>query len=134
MNHCINCGNNIPDEVKTCGEAGYGDCRKKADPMPKDYQEIEEISINITSHLAGVLPSGLYDRLENDIIKALTTYGNARELQGVEKVEKGVPEKSELKFNRNVPGYDEANAEQDGWNDCRQATLDHTAKVKSELK
>ena len=49
-------------------------------PMPKDYQEmIEEISINITSHLAGVLPSGLYDRLENDIINALTTYGNARE-------------------------------------------------------
>jgi hypothetical protein len=47
--------------------------------MSKDYQEeIEEISINITSHLAGVLPSGLYDRLENDIIKALTTYSNAR--------------------------------------------------------
>lgn len=39
----------------------------------------EEISIDITSHLAGVLPSGLYDRLENDILKALTTKDKEKE-------------------------------------------------------
>ncbi len=31
----------------------------------------EEISIEITSHLAGILPSDLYDRLEKDIIEVL---------------------------------------------------------------
>jgi hypothetical protein len=95
--------------------------------MPKDYQEeIEEISINITSYLAGVLTSGLYDRLENDIIKVLTTYGNARELQGVEKVERGVPR--EIRED-GYTGWDEAFMH----NTCRQATLDHITKVKSEL-
>jgi NAD(P)H-flavin reductase len=107
--------------------------------MPKDYQEeIEEISINITSYLAGVLTSGLYDRLENDIIKVLTTYGNARELQGVEKVRKGVPEEVSL-----FPMADHHMTDQElrdeemrifGMNYRRKTVLDHIAKVKSELK
>jgi hypothetical protein len=94
--------------------------------MPKDYQEeIEEISINIISHLAGVLPSGSYDRLENNIIKALTTYGNARELQGVEKVEKGVPARNDAES--------DSIAFANGFNTARIATLDHIERIKKEL-
>jgi hypothetical protein len=38
MNHCKNCGNNIPDTVNTCEEAGFGEgCGKKfADTINTD--------------------------------------------------------------------------------------------------
>lgn len=33
MNHCIECGNNIPDDTTTCKEAGFGeDCGNKLTP------------------------------------------------------------------------------------------------------
>jgi hypothetical protein len=61
--------------------------------MPKDYQEIEKIveevleDINTNTYLNPMslnLAKG-YEKVS--WINALTTYGNARELQGVEKVE-----------------------------------------------
>ena len=48
-------------------------------PPKTNEEQNEEISIDITSHLATVLPSGLYDRLENDILKALTNKDKERE-------------------------------------------------------
>ena len=45
MNHCINCGNNIPDEYTTCKEAGY-------DPETcKKYEEANKTGIPPTSDI-----------------------------------------------------------------------------------
>jgi hypothetical protein len=83
MNHCINCGNNIPDEVKTCGEAGFGDgCGKKLATMPKDYQEVEKIVDEYKSlfhYTYDQVDENLTTTNEKYLRQALTTYGNARE-------------------------------------------------------
>jgi hypothetical protein len=45
MNHCKNCGNNIPDDTSTCEEAGFGDgCGKTLGntSLPYIEQQIEE--------------------------------------------------------------------------------------------
>jgi hypothetical protein len=83
--------------------------------MPKDYQEVERIVEEIfdTEYIGGNQPN-----LNKDYIRqALTTYGNARELQGVEKVEKEIQEVLRGRYTR----------EDD-------IILNHIAKVKSELK
>jgi hypothetical protein len=94
--------------------------------MPKDYQEIERIVEEIKDYDENVG----WVCWPDDVKKALTTYSNARALEAVEKVEKGVPEK--------IPEFVAVSPEDalniEGYNKCRQATLDHIAKVKSELK
>jgi hypothetical protein len=64
--------------------------------MPKDNQEVEDIVEHVAEvcdsveFLHGVpvkLPSETKALLRGRIREALTTYGNARELKGVEKVE-----------------------------------------------
>ncbi len=71
--------------------------------------------------------------LTNWLRQALTTYGNARELQGVEKVEKGVPEKESVTITCG-PCSQEESLLVEGHNTFRQIILDHIAKIKSELK
>jgi hypothetical protein len=63
------------------------------------------------------------------IRNALTTYSNQRELEGIEKVEKGVPDfqDPDLANNNHNQVY------RVGHSDCRQATLDHIERVKKEL-
>jgi hypothetical protein len=60
-----------------------------AGPVPKDYQEVERIARKIMSDNGGI------DEVDDpslfeDICQALTTYGNARELEGVEKTKKAL--------------------------------------------
>lgn len=53
--------------------------------MPKDYQEVERIVEEICyegAKIGSPVPLEVYQAIK----KALTTYGNARELEGVEKV------------------------------------------------
>ncbi len=104
MNHCINCGNNIPDEVKTCNEAGFGDdCEKTLATVPKDYQEVERIVETFAAkftyseghelHNQAVYPYPL-PKVQAWLRDTLATYGNLRELQGVEEIIKIAKEKS----------------------------------------
>jgi hypothetical protein len=78
-------------------------------------------------------------REQFDKLKAfVTTYGNARALEAAEKVEKGVPAEvptlAVLAGGGSKPSEYYRAGENWGSNNCRQATLDHIAKVKSELK
>jgi hypothetical protein len=95
--------------------------------MPKDYQEVERIVEELKDRLnlreetvRGIDEVAL-------VHNVLITYGNSRALEAVEKVEKGVPTKSE-------PRGAWESGEVMGWNDCRQAILDHIERVKKELK
>jgi hypothetical protein len=76
-----------------CKYCGGHDC-PECDAMPKDYQEVEDLVEHVAEvcdsveFLHGVpvkLPSETKALLRGRIRKALTTYGNARELKGVEK-------------------------------------------------
>lgn len=105
--------------------------------MPKDYQEIEKILEELDNFIDNTVynecPYIVYSQLKDlvsELSTTLTTYGNARELAGIEKVEKGVPEKEQRTIldSKNSRNY------AIGYNVCRQTTLDHIAKVKSELK
>jgi hypothetical protein len=60
----------------------------------------------------------------------LTTYGNARAVEAVEKVEKGVPEAIYLPVESTENGHLKAV----GSNLLRKAVVDHIAAIKSELK
>lgn len=95
--------------------------------MPKDYQE-EDLAkmIDLYGTFCADPSKGNPELQAEMIMTTLTTYGNARELEGVENVEKGVPIKSE-------PRGAWESGEVMGWNDCRQATLDHITKIKTEL-
>jgi hypothetical protein len=111
--------------------------------MPKDYQEIERIvellkeqyiekfrktwGFPLTDEQAEEM-----DWWRDKIKTTLTTYGNARELEGVEKVEKGVPEEKHATANNNEESKLVYLAV--GHNSVREKVLDHIAKVKSELK
>lgn len=114
--------------------------------MPKDYQEVERIVEEFRTRFDSLLGKPVCCQMKNNdcgcdghtyadeavafIEDTLTTYGNARELQGVEKVEKGMPAIQELPSSLQDPaGFMRVT----GFNNCRQATLDHIAKVKTEL-
>jgi hypothetical protein len=102
--------------------------------MPKDYQEVEMIVEEFDAFLDKYtgkhdkdswIKQTLYEdtvQVRKDLIvkefrTTLTTYGNARELQGVEKVEKKIQEVLKGRYTR----------EDD-------IILEHIAAVKSELK
>jgi hypothetical protein len=119
--------------------------------MTKDYQEeVEEIINRLTVEFdtnnlwksddgdtAYVAIGNLWNSIRKEMTEALTTYGNARELEGVEKVEKGVPHKQQGVEEEIQRGGSVTKVDIEGeqcWNACRQATLDHIAKVKAELK
>jgi hypothetical protein len=107
--------------------------------MPKDYQDVERIVEGFFTKQSdtgysvdnaasgGDLNSKEYVReyLTPKLLELLTTYGNQRELEGVEKVEKGVPPMNSESWDKEY---------RDGYRKARQTTLDHIAKVKSELK
>jgi len=104
--------------------------------MPKDYQEIERIVEECLQHspLKAFFEDNLYQSTDvyadtkERITKALTTYGNARELIGIEKVEKFV--KNQLITDPDTKDHPLNELR----NEETQATLDHIERVKKELK
>jgi len=107
---------------------GNGGVATQSEFMPKDYQEIEKIAKDLWRHIHFL--SGENDaRAILRITQVLTTYGNARELQGVEKVEKGVP--AEKEHDREDSIFEDSNKA--AHNICRNITLDHIERVKKEL-
>jgi hypothetical protein len=98
--------------------------------MPKDYQEEED---PIFTHLQRLLEVAegkrsieSWNEIATDLINAYWDNGNAREREGVEKVEKEVPARNEAKSD----SIEFAN----GYNTARILILDHIATIKSELK
>jgi hypothetical protein len=114
------------------GACGSLSCINKADPMPKDYQEEfwETTHPEGSTTLHELIGSLLSDEWHDIINDALETYGNTRALEAVEKVEKGVPEPERAEFGREDSWQIE---HKNGFNSCRQATLDHIERVKKEL-
>jgi hypothetical protein len=128
---------------------GNGGATTQSELMPKDYQEIERImeefdikfpAINENSYeilekldtktngerIARAISYNTARSEYRDWLRTkLTTYGNSRALEAVEKVEKGVPECRE-DFD-----YD---SDERGYNECRAVILDHIERVKKELK
>jgi hypothetical protein len=103
--------------------------------MPKDYQEMiafAEIDGVAVSVFQGVDSLTLTVSGSKEYTKQidLTTYGNARELAGIEKVEKGVP--AEKEHDREDSIFEDSNKA--AHNICRNITLDHIERVKKELK
>jgi hypothetical protein len=95
---------------------------KKIEKIVEEFQNKDHI---ITSD------GGLYVAVDAHWLRTtLTTYGNARELEGVEKVEKGVPEAIYLP----VESTENDHLKAVGSNLLRKAVLEHIATIKSELK
>jgi hypothetical protein len=84
--------------------------------MPKDYQKVEDKYLDLLAAW-GETPLD-----KEEVLNILSTYGNTRELEAVEKVEKGVP----------AP-LDKSYYAAEVQHTCRQATLDHIERVKKEL-
>jgi hypothetical protein len=105
--------------------------------MPKDYQEVERIveEFQNKDHII-TSDGGLYVAVDAHWLRTtLTTYGNARELQGVEKVANII---RELRYHEDSishlisrGGIDWQNMQ--GKMSAFNEALNHIAKVKSEL-
>jgi len=102
--------------------------------MPKDYQEELLKPFEWLKDYPALPDPECSHSVYDDIKRALTTYGNARELQGVEKVKKGVPEEIRTgTFTKEWEGGGHITEDGSiGFSLCRQATLDHIERIKKE--
>jgi hypothetical protein len=112
--------------------------------MPKDYQEVEKIVEEFEDNFCFGFVKGRPIHLDDHVDAkeaidwlraALTTYGNARELEGVEKVEKRLPTVEQVMIPSLMAGRFEFERVYflTGKDEYRKATLDHITKIKTEL-
>jgi hypothetical protein len=111
--------------------------------MPKDYQEIERIVEQICDFdfESKLWSDKGFDEFKDILRNKLTTYGNARALETLEMVEKGVPavkDEFHMCATEMIDGVVVSscprfchNVE---YNQVVKSTLDHIERVKSELK
>ena len=78
MNHCKQCGNNIPPDVQDCEQAGFGEgCGKTLSNMTNKERSVEELAKQIAMFPDDdILPEDMmidYDRIKvGDIHKIIT--------------------------------------------------------------
>lgn len=92
MNHCINCGNNILNEVKTCGEAGFGDgCGNTLSNMPKQPPEgrvsVESIVEEFPYYEKEIMPSGAeWILIDKEVLRTTLTAERTRHAEEKERL------------------------------------------------
>ena len=63
MNHCIICGNNIPDNVQNCFDAGYGNC------LTEDQIHIHrENTLNLPENIAKIMKYDIICPHDDDML------------------------------------------------------------------
>ena len=91
MNHCKNCGNNIPDETSTCAEAGFGDgcgktLRGESEDLKKEWErelnnlellnycEHHDCDCSVDKDLIKSFISSLLAKQQEEVVKMITPY------------------------------------------------------------